>query len=856
MPNANETAMQLVLRMSLDEKIHMVHGHVASRYEVPPLEHLGIPALKMTDGPSGVNAGGDSSEPSTAFPSALALAATFSPELAHAQGAAIAAELLLHGMNVLLAPNLDIVRHPWWGRATEQFGEDPHLVGRMGAAFVQGVQSNGVAACAKHFVAYGQETGRMHANDIQVDDRTLREVFLAPFERVVKEGGVDTVMSSFNRINGVESAEHSLIAEVLKGEWGFSGWIMSDYGSLSRAVPAALAGFDQEMPGVPSEAGGGMDETYPGSNGPEALFGVILKRAVQDGRVPLSRLDDMVFRILHTMLARGMMDEEAVQPVDREMHRHIARSVAEASLTLLKNDGVLPLERPASLVLVGADAGHRTASGGASVVAHTTAEITPLSGIADACAERGIAFRWLPGSDKVGPAHMLAGPPPVPSSVLTTPSGGPGLEARYWSAHSPSGEPLAVRDEAQIALDVGFLSQLMNASDLPPPPGQFGAPLSANWRGAMKAPLAGEYRLALTCMGSAKLFVGGQFAVAVEGSSKPFTTWADPMWLEAGEVVDIEVQYSVTAHENWLELGDVVLGWQPPTGFVSPAAAEAALAASSADIAVVFAHPYESEQRDRANLVLPNAQDELISAICAANPRTVVVLSSGGPVLMPWLDKVAAVIQIYHPGQEGGAALAAALFGEINPSGRVPITWPRHEADVPVPHPWLNGSAATLVGEGPAVGHRLYEATGTPTLFPFGHGLSYTRFGYHALSVEDRGENGLVALVQISNEGTRPGTEVVQVYQKASSRRGTWHRLVGFARVTLDPGQMSDVPIHIRTSDLSFWDEKSRSMRLPEGVELAIGRSAGELMLRTANIGPTAPFEAKDRTNEAINATV
>jgi beta-glucosidase len=836
-PDPSRRAAALLARMRLEDKIHMVHGHVASRYSVPALDHLGIPALNMTDGPSGVNAGGDGAALSTAFPSSLALAATFDPDLAQAQGAAIATELLAHRMNVLLAPNLDVVRHPWWGRATEQYGEEPALIAAMGAAFVTGVQSQGVVANAKHFAAYTQETGRMQAHDIRIDETALREVYLAAFEHVVRAAKVDTVMSSFNRINGTASAESPLIQQVLKVEWGFPGWIMSDYGSLSDAVPAALAGFDQEMPGVASEAAPAMvREGYPDMPGGDVLFGGVLRRAIHDGRVPMARLDDMVLRILRTLIGRGVLDRDPAALVNPDFgaHRAIARKVAAEGLTLLHNPrGVLPLQGVQSVLLIGADADRRTGSGGASVVARSTAATTPRDGIAALCERQGIAFTHLAGADRVGPSSMLPDPEAVPSSVLSAPDGRAGLLARYWLSPGDAGPPEAKRIDPQVALDIGFLSQLMNASGQEPPPGAFGSQLTVRWTGDLRAPVAGLYRLTITCMGSGFLDIDGQRALTVDGTAEPQVMRTDPLWLDPERPVALQIGYSTSAHANWLEQGDMVLGWAPPDNALSPAIQAAAQAAKSADVAIVFAHPYESEQRDRHSLTLPNGQDRLIAAVAAANPRTVVVLSSGGPVLMPWLDRVAGVLQVYHPGQEGGAALADVLWGLADPAGRLPLTYPRAEADVPVAPPQASAQPWTEITEGSAVGHRAYQARGTAPLFAFGHGLSYARFAYGAMQVSGNlAKDGVLLVgVEVTNLSDRPGVAVVQIYQRAPEYRGGWHRLVGFAKAHVPAQGTAYAGIRLTRRDLSFWDAVAGTFALPaDGLHIGAGTSSADIL--------------------------
>jgi beta-glucosidase len=598
------------------------------------------------------------------------------------------------------------------------------------------------------------------------------------------------------------------------------------------------------MPGVAHGPGGKVsDESYPGEGSTPVAFDTVLKRAILNGKVPQARLDDMVRRILRTMIGRGLFDQRQRASFDVQAHRAVARKVSAHSLTLLKNDvGVLPLGQLRSLVLVGADADHRTASGGASVVARATASISTLEGLRAACAQRGVHFAYTPGADHVGPASMLGGPEAIPSSCFQTERGGgsPGLQATYVVG---SAAPVQ-RIDAQILMDAGFLSQLMNAAAVPPPPGGFGEHLKVRWTGWLVPPAAGDYRLSLTCMGSARLLLEGHELLRVDASPTPVTAISERIALSTDHPLAIEVHYETTAHANWLELGDVILGWEPPDGALPPAVSEAARLAADSDAAIVFVHPYESEQRDRATLSLPNGQDRLVRAIAAVNPRTIVVVSSGGPILTPWLNDIAALIQVYHPGQEGGDVLAAALFGEINPSGRLPVTWPASEADVPVSRPNSDGSPTTIT-ERTAVGYRGYAANGTVPAFAFGHGLGYADFAHANLRIAGSPGpgQGINVLVDVENLGDRDGEDVVQIYQRVPRDRGNFHRLVGFTRIVVPARAQRTAHIAISPRDLAFWSEVLGRFAVPTGpLELSLGRSALDLTLHASiEIGTVVP---------------
>ncbi|MGQ0602896.1 MAG: glycoside hydrolase family 3 C-terminal domain-containing protein, partial [Anaerolineales bacterium] len=823
----------LLARMTLEQKIHLLHGHVPLAYTVPPIPQLGIPTLKMTDGPAGVNLTlGESAARATALPMPVAVAATWNPAIAARQGELLARELLSHGYNVLLAPNVDVVRQPWWGRAAEQFGEDPLLITQMAAAFIRAVQSYPVIACAKHFILYNQETNRMSGANSVADERALHEIHLLPFAAAV-QAGVGSVMSSFNNINHIPASEHrNLLTEVLKDELGFEGWVMSDYGSTASTVASANAGFDQEMPGAAGGAGYG-EAGYSHFGGP-------LLDAVRSGQVSVSIIDDKVRRILRQMFARGLFDQSSVvRGFSETEHALTARQIATETITLLKNEGeLLPLSSVSvrSIAVIGGDADHRAATGGASFVSTPTHITTFLAGLKTRAARDGIQVRYAPGTDPVGPTSMLPGPAAVPSSVLTPTVAGPGehgLKAEYWPNTTFSGPPVLTRTDAQVNLHLGFMSQLFNTSAVPPPPGNMGDELSARWTGTITAPQTGEYRLTLASMGSARLWLNGQLLIDAVEPHPMRVDWSPPLQWESGQPHTLQIEFTSTAHANWVELGDIQLGWTHPDEAYSPAMQNAVALARQTDVAVVFVRVFESEQRDRASLALPNDQAQLIHAVAAANPRTVVVLSCGGPVTMPWIDQVPAIVNAYYAGQEQGAAVADVLFGDVNPSGKLPITFPRSEADVPVADPCQHASERTTIySEGIFVGYRAYDQNNLEPLFPFGHGLSYTTFAYsnlrlstHTVSANER----LTLHVEITNTGRRAGQEVVQLYLRdleAGLPRPP-KELKGFTKVALTPGESKTVTLSLDCPSLANWDNVKHSWVAEAGMfEVLIGSSS------------------------------
>jgi beta-glucosidase len=651
----------VIQQMSLDEKITLVHGVEGAAAQqhslggagyVPGVPRLGLPALQLTDGRSGVANIGWRGVYATALPCALANAASWDLDGSYEYGAQLGKEVRDLGFNVSLGGTANIIREPRNGRNFECLGEDPLLIGKMLGRELKGTQDQQVIGNINRYAVNDQETGRVIGSAV-IDRRAMQETDLLAFEIAIKESNVGTVMCAYNRLNSVFACESPyLLSDVLRKAWDYKGWVMTDWGAAHSTVGSALAGLDQEMPSG-------------------RYFGEPLKATVEKGEVPVSRLDEMVHRILRTEFALGIIDNPPVaHPVNPFTGAAVAQRAAERGVVLLKNhNGQLPLEASAvkSLAVIGAHA-----------------DVGVLSGS---------------GSDQVDAA------------------GGNAVPGSRWPVWHPSSPLRALRasaPNAQVTYDPG----------------------------------------------------------------------ADP--------------------------------------------AAAAKLAGSSDVAIVFVWQHTSEGRDVPNLSLPGNQDELVNEVAAANPHTIVVLETGGPVTMPWLDKVSAVLEAWYPGIRGGEAVARVLFGDVNPSGKLPVTFPKSESDLP--HAKIAGMLLAAGGEpkeqktpfdinyneGLKVGYKWFEAEGKEPLFPFGFGLSYTSFSYSSLEVTPGAQ--LHVSFSVTNTGSRPGAEIAQVYATLPSSAGEpFKRLIGWEKVSLAPGESKAVSLTVEPKYLSIFNADKEKWELAPG---------------------------------------
>lgn len=724
----SDRVADLIEQLPLDEKIDLIHGEVdpsgMATGWVPPNERLDIPSLALIDGPLGVRAGDGS--PSTGFPASIALASAWDPELAHELGETMATEARARDQHVLLAPGFNLLRTPKCGRVFEYYSEDPHLNSRVAVGTVEGIQSGDVAACAKHYAVNNQETNRMEVNAV-VEDRPLRELYLPAFEAVVKEADVGSVMAAYNRINGTHATEHErLLTDILKGEWGFEGFVVSDWWATTDGPAAAEAGLDLDMPGAT------FPEMAPGLN---PLFGAInyfsqfdwfdqdaatkpivdlvgieggeprvyrslkfdddLREAIEDGRLDESVLDDKVARVLGQMERFGVLDgEQPPGEANVPAHHEVSRRIAERGTVLLENDGVLPLSTDDldDIAVIGPNADEAKTGGGGS---------------SDVAAD----------------------------SVVSTLDG---LKYR-------------VSDEATITFDRGV------------------------------APIG-------------------------EDDDRDVTIWNVSTEAVLGSIGDDEEQAP-----------DVDT-------------AEAVDAARDADVAVVVVQDAATEDFDRP-LALPGEQDELVSAVADAAEQTVVVMKTGGPVEMPWADEVDAILEAWYPGQEDGRAIASVLFGDTDPTGRLPITFGASAGDYPTDserqHPGIDLEAD--YSEGIFVGYRHFDETEAEPLYPFGHGLSYAEFAYGDVAVEAEGGPEATVEVTVENTSDRDGREVVQAYLGAedSAVERPPKELAAFEAVELAAGEEATVSLSIDERSFAYYDDDESDWAVEPGeYTVSIGRSS------------------------------
>ena len=826
-PSPEDRAKALVAAMSVDEKVSVALG------EFDVVAHLGVPPLVYADGPNGIRG----PENVTAFPAALALAATFDEDLATAYGTAVAEEARDTGANVWLGPAADIARAPLGGRLPEALGEDPHLAGRIAAAEVRGAQQRHVVSMLKHVIANNFETGRTgHATaqgrtdavNVVVGERALHELYLAPFKSALQDGGAGSVMGSYNRVNGTYACQHAGVWRVLKEEWGWQGFVAPDFlFAVREPVAAANAGLD-----------------IPGLGLPEGRT----REDFTSGRIPTDRLDEIVERVLWAAFSVGLDAHPLAAPEDRPAlastpeHVELATRIAAEGTVLLRNsDDLLPLSADSvrSIAVLGTarEDAQWVMAGSPCVRMQPERRTTPLDGIA-ARAGHGVEVRFAQGS--FGDVEL----PAVPTEVLATPDGsGRGLLGEYWNGHEPDGDPVLRRVDADVQLRK-------------PPEGVDGALWCARWTGTLTPEVDGRHRFTVLPYGIVSLRIDGQLVAAGarefgQEFGGPALPVSGEVGLRAGVPVDIELDYSSAIAWVMEGLGGGLrLGWQPPDGSID----EAARLAGDSDVAVVVVGQAQGEGMDRGSLRLPGDQDALVSAVAAANPRTVVVVNTSGPVLMPWLDEVAAVLHVWHPGQQFGEALAAVLFGDAEPGGRLPLTFPLTPEQGPVTrveqYPGVDGDAH--YDEGIFVGYRWYDEHGQEPLFPFGHGLSTTTWSYADSRVEiDEGTQTVTVTVEVTNAGTRSGSDVTQLYVSlADAAAAPPRQLRGFAKVRLDPGASESVRLSIGRDDLVAYDEVSGRWILHDGrYELLVGRSSRDLRpaigidVRDGAIVGSAPLE-------------
>nr|AGA60123.1 glycoside hydrolase [Burkholderia sp. QM04] len=807
------TIAALLAELTLEQKVRLLTG--ATFWTLHDEPAIGLETIMVSDGPAGVRgAAWDERDSSASLPSPTSLAASWDVDLVHRLGTLIAAEARRKGVGVALGPTVNIQRSPRGGRHFEAYSEDPWLSGVIGTAFVKGIQSGGVAATPKHYVANDSETERMTAN-VNVDERTLREVYLAPFERMVTEGGAWAIMSSYNSVDGVTMTENDLLASPLKDEWGFDGMVVSDWMGVRDTVAAGNSAQDLAMPG------------------PDGVWGDALVEAVRAGAVSEAAVDAKVLRILRLAGRLGALrDVEAATPVPApwpaEEVTALLREAAADGMVLVRNDGILPLNAAAAptIAVVGQHAKVARSQGGGSATVFPSHVVTPLAGLRTAFGAETV--RFAPG---VKASESLL---PFEAAVVTDPATGePGVHVRFLADDGS-----VVLDEHRVGGRLAWLGDPVLADTAV-------VEVSATFT----APEDGEYALGFAGLGTFRFDVDGENksdGLFFPEGTDPFMAFLNPpkqvfpVQLAAGQQVALRLQHE-PMRQGGVPAVMFTLGYEEPFEGSDVELERAVELAAASDVAVVVVgttEQLESEGFDRADLRLPDGQDELVRRVIAANPRTVVVVNSGGPVIMPWIDEAPAVLLTWFPGQEMGDALADVLTGAREPGGRIPTTWAAREDDVPV---WqvepVDGQL--FYTEGLNVGYREWArraALGGPApAIAFGSGLGYTTWSVGAASVADAdADAGFRVSVPVTNTGARAGKQVVQVYLSRVSdstveRPALW--LAGYAVVRAEPGETVTASALVEPRSLQYWSVDDHAWRTEAGTyRVHVGTSVTDLV--------------------------
>ena len=818
---------RILSELTLDEKCLLLSGK--NMWETRNLDRLGIQSLKTTDGPAGVRgAKWTDGSYTTYIPCGISLAATFDPNLVDRIGHVLGAETKSKRSHVLLAPTMNLSRSPFGGRNFENFGEDPFLTGMMATSYIEGVQSQGVGACMKHYVANDMETRRFNMDE-QIDERTLRELYLKPFQMALRADPW-TAMTAYPKING-EHADTSkfFVTDILREEWGFDGLVMSDWGGLNETVKSIRAGTGLEMPGPPIR------------------YGPALSEAVRSGAVSEKQnVDPAVTYLLRTLARSGLLSglpngvstqekadieasrriHEAEESMDNEGFRATAREAAASGIVLLKNDrGLLPFEPTTirRLAIIGPNAKNPTAGGTGSAIVNPYYVTTPYDSIDEAAKQ---LHPHIEITYERGIITYLQ--PPLMGSLIRTPDNqANGVHVDFYEGSEFHGPVVATTHWQD--------SMVYLMSDGDTPEALRGKQFCYRARGVFKPTASGTYQLSLSNTGRAKFFIDNNLILDNTNWSQISGNFMNcgsveifaEMHLEENRSYDFRVDNVVVPpptrpHDNTLfhRISGVRVGLLLKHD-EDQLLRNAVLAAKEADVAIlVVGHNNDTEREgsDRTSLSLPGRTDELVSAVCAANHNTVIIIQSACAVSMPWAPQANAIVHAWYQGQENGNAIADVLFGKVNPSGKLPITFPRQIEDHGS-HKWFPGDAEkdfAEYGEGVLVGYRWFDAMSIEPLFPFGFGLSYTTFVLQGASVSSYisvdGATQAKVSVEVMNTGSLDGSEVVQLYLSSSDAIGQLGRsqvvksLAGFQKVHVPAGQSRVVHISVGSDAVAWFD--------------------------------------------------
>ena len=799
---------RLLGELTLEEKVSLCHAN--SKFTIAGVPRLGIAEMWMSDGPHGVReeisrdswkSAGWTNDHATYLPPLTAVAASFDPEMARLHGSVLGAEARERGKDVILGPGCNLARNPLYGRNFEYLGEDPFLASKLMVPEIRAIQANDVAACAKHYALNTQELNRQGVN-AQPDERTLREVYLPAFEAAVKEGGVLTIMGAYNEFRGTNCNQSKhLVMDILKSEWGYQGLVMTDWDCDINTLDAALNGLDIEM-GTRKPS---YDEYY--------LAKPFLKM-IQDGTIPESALDDKVRRILRVQLSIGMMDKNR-KPGARgtDTHHQHAQTIIENGIVLLKNDGnLLPLKQSElkNILVMGPNADLKHGHGGGSSQVKSLFEISPLEGLRKKL------------GDSVNIIHLRAAPPrnaglrPVAADFVTSKHAGTGTPA--WKVLSF--ETSAKKKQSKFAWSPisqkRFDDQKLHHQRM---------------IGVLTPLQDGTHTFQVEAEGKFSLRVNNKTILHRDDASISNVETID-VELEAGKTCRVQLNYDGRA--------GYTLGWVAPG---DPLVHEDVYvpAAAQADAVIYFAglnHSFDREAEDRIDMKLPGSQDYVIAKLLEANPKTIIWVIAGSAVEMPWVEKADSLLWGWYGGMFAGQAYADTTFGDVVPSGKMPISLPQRLADNPHVHLDDYNAENCFYKEGVTIGYRWFEEKNIKPMFPFGHGLSYTSFDYKDIKVTTppAGSDELLNVsLTVTNTGDVAGAEVVQLYIEdiESSVERPKKELKGFQKISLQPGESGTVTIPVTQRDLAFWDVESNDWKTEPGeFKFHVGSSTADIRLQ------------------------
>ena len=802
MPNIK----QLIKDLTLEEKIELLSGFDA--WQTNKIDRLGIPSIKMSDGPNGVRGDGNSGKSSACFPCAISIGSSWNLNLINTLGEELASEAKLKDVDVLLGPTINIHRHPLGGRHFECFSEDPFLTGKIAIEYVKGVQSKNIAACLKHFVGNDTEFERYTVSS-NIDERTLREIYLLPFEMAIKEANAKVVMSAYNKLNNIYCSSHeNLLIEILKDEWGFDGYVVSDWGAARDTVENAIGGLDLEMPG------------------PAKSWGKNLITAINDKAVPEDLINDKVKRILNVASFCKRFENPIRKPErdnDSKLKRKLLKDAAQEGMVLLKNDGILPLKKDIkSIGIIGPNAEKAQIIGGGSATLVPYHESHPVSSFQNNFSEKTIVksakgchtYRYLPEINK----------------SLTKENG---FLVEYFNVTDNKNDFISskVLRGSKFWIFEGFAKDIIGTEDRPD--------IFVKFSCTYVPDISGEHAFEIFAIGKSKLLINNEEII---------DNWTDPLpgdaffahgsspkrgasHLEKDKSYQIEIQYKFEGN-----FPAIYIGCQPPDKI--DLLDEAVNVAKEVDEVILLVgtnSDWETEGNDRVDFNLPGEQNTLIEKVLEINPNAIIVLNTGSPVDMPWVNKAKSILQSWYAGQEYGDALFEILTGLVNPSGKLPTTFPKHIKDTPAYSCYPGENLQMSYDEKLLIGYKWYDRKKIEPLFHFGHGLSYTNFEYSNLRISNSDKNNFTCSFNIENVGDISGFEISQCYISFMNcdEDEPIKKLQGFDKTYINSGEIKKIEIRLDSKSFSTWDIKNHQWEIKKGVfNILIGSSSNDIKLK------------------------